>query len=150
MRHVQILPRSDLTQLQSFPNPATGERIVVYTGGVTILIDGLPSRVGQFTFSGSIDITADRVVAWTTDNQLESGQATQSENAPLELYMEGNVVFREGDRILQSKAMYYNVPMYNGVSLDTELLTPVPKFPGIGAAQGRSAAASRSRSLRGR
>ena len=110
MRHVQILPRSDLTQLQSFPNPATGERIVVYTGGVTILIDGLPSRAGQFTFSGSIDITADRVVAWTNDNQLETGQATQSENAPLELYMEGNVVFREGDRIIQAKAFYYNVP----------------------------------------
>ena len=131
MRHVQILPRSDLTQIQVFPNTATGERIVVVTGGVTILVDGLPTRVGQLTVSGSIDITADRVVLWTTDNQLESGQATQSENTPLEMYLEGNIVFREGDRILQSKAMYYNVQQYNGVSLDTELLTPVPLYQGL-------------------
>ena len=131
MRHVQILPRSDLTQIQTFPNTATGERIVVVTGGVTILIEGLPTRVGQLTVSGSIDITADRVVIWTTDNQLESGQATQSANAPLELYMEGNIVFREGDRVLQAKAMYYNVQQYNGVSLDSELLTPVPRYEGL-------------------
>ena len=131
MRHVQILPRSDLTQIHTFPNPATGERLIVVTGGVTILIEGLPTRVGQLTVSGSIDITADRVVIWTTDNQLESGQATQSANAPLELYMEGNIVFREGDRVLQSKAMYYNVQQYNGVSLDSELLTPVPRYEGL-------------------
>jgi hypothetical protein len=131
MRHVQILPRSDFTQIQTFPNAATGERLVVVTGGVTILIDGLPTRTGPFTFSGSIDTTADRVVLWTTDNQLESGQATQSENAPLEIYMEGNIVFREGDRILQSKAMYYNVQQYNGVSLDSELLTSVPRAQGL-------------------
>ncbi len=131
MRHVQLLPRSDLTQIQTFPNTATGERLIVVTGGVTILIEGLPTRVGQLTVSGSIDITADRVVIWTTDNQLESGQATQSANAPLELYMEGNIVFREGDRVLQSKAMYYNVQQYNGVSLDSELLTPVPRYQGL-------------------
>ena len=131
MRHVQILPRSDLTQIQRVPNTATGERLMVVTGGVTILIDGLPTRTGPFTFSGSIDITADRVVLWTTDNQLESGQATQSENTPLEIYLEGNIVFREGDRILQSKAMYYNVQQYNGVSLDSELLSPVPREKGL-------------------
>ncbi|HEY2762325.1 MAG TPA: hypothetical protein VGI75_16315, partial [Pirellulales bacterium] len=131
MRHVQILPRSDLTQIQSFPNAATGERIVVVTGGVTILIDGLPTRTGPFTFSGSLDVTADRVVIWTTDAQLEAGQSTQPSNAPLEMYMEGNIVFREGDRILQSKAMYYNVQQYNGVSLDSELLAAVPLHQGI-------------------
>ena len=110
MRHVQIFPRSDLTQLQSFPNPATGERIVVWTGGVSIVIDGLPKQVGQFTFSGSIDITADRVVVWTTDNQLESGQSTQPANAPLELYMEGNVVFREADRSIPSEGILLQRP----------------------------------------
>ena len=75
MRHVQLLPRSDLTQIQTFPNTATGERIIVVTGGVTILIEGLPTRVGQLTVSGSIDVSADRIVIWSAGSQPGLGQS---------------------------------------------------------------------------
>ena len=49
-------------------------------------------------FSGSIDVSADRIVIWTGAGQgiISGGTTVQAANAPLEMYMEGNIVFREG------------------------------------------------------
>ena len=62
-----------------------------------------------------------------------TGQTLQSENMPLEIYMEGNVVFRQGNRIIQAPAMYYDVRQKIGVVLNAELLTPLPTavYPGL-------------------
>jgi hypothetical protein len=133
-RRVRIIPRSDVAvQAETYPNPATNETVVVITNGVNILIDGLPTYGGPLGLSGSIDVSADRVVVWTSSNQglNFSSPTVQPSNAPLELYMEGNIVFREGDRVVQAKAMYYNVNQRTGIILDAELLTPVPRYEGL-------------------
>lgn len=133
-RRVRVIPRSDVSvQAESYQNPANNETVVIISNGVNILIDGLPTYSGPLGFSGSIDVSADRIVVWTGAGQglNFSGPTVQSANAPLEMYMEGNIVFREGDRVVQAKAMYYNVNQRNGVILDAELLTPVPRYDGL-------------------
>jgi hypothetical protein len=127
-RRVRIVPRSDVpVQIDSVPRG--NETVVTITNGVNILIDGLPNVGGQLGLTSSIDVSADRMVLWTAGDFGTT--MMQQQNAPLELYLEGNIVFREGDRVLQAKAFYYNVNLRNGVSLDSELLTPVPKSEGL-------------------
>ena len=43
-----------------------------------------------------------------------------------EVYLEGNIVFRQGDRVIYADRMYYNVRQEYGVVLNAEMLTPVP------------------------
>ncbi len=54
----------------------------------------------------------------------------QSEDTPLEMYLEGNIVFRQGDRTLYANRMYYDVRRQVGLVLDAELLGPVPTYEG--------------------
>ena len=77
---------------------------------------------------GSVDVSADRMVVWTTANEqpdIRGEGHIQSENTPLEIYMEGNVVLRQGNRIVQSQAMYFDVNLHVGLVLNAEILTPL-------------------------
>ena len=51
----------------------------------------------------------------------------QSQETPLEIYMEGNIEFRQGDRVVYADRMYYDVRRQIGVILNAELLTPLPR-----------------------
>jgi hypothetical protein len=135
-RRVQAFPRSGVPiQATYFQNPRNpSEQIAVVTGGVQIRIDGLsvPLPTGDLV-GQTIDISADRVVIWTPSNiraYLE-GDGNEAENMPLELYLEGDIIFREGDRIVYAQAMYYNVPQRIGTILNAEVLTPVPNYAGL-------------------
>jgi hypothetical protein len=44
--------------------------------------------------------------------------------------MEGNIVFRQGDRIIYADRMYFDVQKQIGIILNAELLTPVPQVDG--------------------
>ena len=54
---------------------------------------------------------ADRLVIWTRSQHEPdlSGQSHQDQRVPLEIYMEGNVVFRQGERVIYATRMYYDV-----------------------------------------
>ena len=56
---------------------------------------------------------------------------SQNEQMPLEIYMEGNVVFRQGERVIYASSMYYDVPNRIGTVLDADMLTDVPKYEGL-------------------
>src|SRR3569623_2042868 len=58
-------------------------------------------------------------------NGMQTGQG------PRELYLEGNVIFRQGDRVIYADRMYYNVVQEYGVVLNAEMLTPVPQYQGL-------------------
>ena len=93
---------------------------------MNIVVDG----VDQF---GSIDVDTDNLVIWT-EGPLQSngeGESIQAKDQPLEIYMEGNVVFRQGERTIYAQRMYYDVRRQTGIVLAAEMLTPVPKFEGL-------------------
>ena len=73
------------------------------------------------------------MVIWTRSQREPdlSGQTPQDERTPLEIYMEGNVVFRQGDRVIYASRMYYDVPNQHRHVLDADMLTPVPKYEGL-------------------
>jgi hypothetical protein len=126
-RRLRLLPRSGMgfqpaTATSTDPN----ELIVTVSNGVNIIVDGLAGF-------GSIDVETDRLVIWTQKPQAGglSGEMLQDENVPLELYMEGNIVFRQGERIIYADRMYYDVRRRAGIILNAEVLTPVPAYEGL-------------------
>ena len=126
-RRLRAFPRSDVPiQARWFSNPAANEWVAVIDSGVNLIVDGLEGF-------GSIDVSADRLVLWTTGLQEPdlTGQSVQSENTPLEIYMEGNIVFRQGERVIYAERMYYDVRNQVGTIVNAELLTPVPEYQGL-------------------
>ena len=134
-RRVRVFPRSSVPwQTRSFQNDDGTERLTVIDSGVNIIID----RVSGL---GTVDISTDRLVAWSSPDQ--SGQFGGSDGSddgepisedgerPLELYLEGNIIFRQQDRVIYAERMYYNVREEYGVVLDGELLTPIPGYQGL-------------------
>ena len=126
-RRLRAFPRSEVrVQAKWFPNPDGGGWIATISGGVTLIVDGVDE-------AGSIDISTDRVVIWTggLDEPDLSGQTLQSPETPLEFYLEGNIEFRQGERIVYANRMYYDVRNDVGIVLEAEMLTPVPEYEGI-------------------
>jgi len=130
MRSIQFGGRSDVlpdVQSQTLPN---GEEVTTATGGFRVLIEGLPggnvpAALGPI---GTIDISTDRAVLWSRGGGIGlGGQTVQSADTPLEIYMEGNIEFRQGDRVIYADRMFYDVQRQVGVILNAELLTPLPR-----------------------
>ncbi|MBT6154169.1 MAG: hypothetical protein HOK71_16245 [Planctomycetaceae bacterium] len=94
LRRVRISPRSAIRfNILSFESKATTppEQVIVLTGGINILIDG----VGEY---GTVDLSADRMVIWrqsSGSDELER-ESIQSRDAPFQVYMEGHIVIRQG------------------------------------------------------
>ncbi len=101
--------------------------IAVIDSGVNMVVDE-PGGLN------SIDVSTDRLVIWTVSPQGKepdlSGGSFMDERTPLEIYMEGNIVFLQGERVVYAQRMYYNVPNHTGTILGAELLTPVQNYEG--------------------
>ena len=126
-RRIRVFPRSDVpVQAQWFPDPNSNQWIAVIDSGVNVLVDGMDDV-------GTIDVSTDRLVIWTTGTQEPdlTGQTRQDERVPLEFYMEGNIIFRQGERVIYAGKMYYDVPNEVGTVLDADVLTPVPSYDGL-------------------
>src|SRR6185503_13399723 len=84
--------------------------------------------------SGVVTIEADRIVAWTTafaGLNIGGDANPQGNVGRWEFYMEGNIVFKEGDRVIYADRLYYNVNENRGTILNAEMLTPVPGYEGL-------------------
>jgi hypothetical protein len=118
-----------------FPSPDGSETIAVITSGVNVVVSGIQNVPGLA--DGKIDIETDRIVIWTARldsldlSGQSSGEKLQPKDAPLEFYLEGNIVFREGDRVIYAERMYYNVRQQLGIVLNAEVLTPAPGYQGL-------------------
>jgi len=136
VRRIAIRSRSNVRmQARVFPSPDGSETVAVITSGVNVIVDGIQNVPGLA--DGKIDIETDRIVIWTARlDSLDlsgqaSGEAVQPKEAPLEFYLEGNIVFREGDRVIYAERMYYNVRQKYGIVLNAEVLTPAPGYQGL-------------------
>ncbi len=126
-RRLRAFPRSSMPlAVQWFPSPSGPEWIAVITSGINLVIDGVDP-------AGPLDISADRMVIWTRGQSQPDlgGDASQTADTPLELYMEGNVVFRQGQRVIEAVSMFYDVPRSSGVITGASVLTPVDSYAGL-------------------
>jgi hypothetical protein len=133
MRSFQLFQRNDSPNNIKWKQLQNGENAAIISGGVRLLIEGLPTTglPGGFGPLGVVDISTDRAVIWASDvGSGADGAGMQSHDAPLEIYMEGNIEFRQGDRIVYADRMFYDVRRQIGVILNAELLTPLPNIEG--------------------
>ncbi len=125
MTRIRLQRRSAVDlQVESLSVPNTNELITIVKSGVNVVVDGLD----EF---GSIDVDTDNLVVWTEAALTSGGEAVQSKDKPLEIYMEGNIVFRQGERTIYAQRMYYDVRRQTGIVLMAEVLTPVPQHQGL-------------------
>ncbi len=134
-RSVEILARgaSSPPQIETINRPELGETVILARGGVTVLIRDVTAQLpsGELLELGTISLSADRVVGWLPlVTNLFNGTADLSQ-AEGELYLEGDIVFRQGERIIYADSMYYNINLERGMVLDAEAITTVPDYMGI-------------------
>ncbi len=132
-RRVRVYPRSDVPVQASWSqDPATNQWVGVVDSGANVIVD-TNMNVPGIGHVSTIDVAADRLVIWTSGlNQSDavSGRMIQDERTQLEFYMEGNIVFRQGDSTIYADRMYYDVPNNVGIVLNADVLTPVPNYCG--------------------
>lgn len=108
-------------------NPANpDERVFIATGGVRVTVDS-PDIANMGAFQGDtereITILADQVVAWQTSSYDGAER--------WEIYLEGNVVFSKGRRVIYAERMYYDANNQQGTILTAEVLTPAIDYDGL-------------------
>ncbi len=130
----QFLKRGANSQqnIKIIPNPDRGETTAQITGGFKLVVSGVQVRQsdGSLMDLGTVSLEADNAVVWRRGTELGlAGQSTP--DRPLELYLDGNIVFHQGNRVIYADRMYYNVSSEYGMVLDAEVLTPVPQYQGL-------------------
>lgn len=111
-----------------------GESVFQILGGFRLVVEGV--RVvqddGSIEDFGTVSIEADNAVAWIrSDGPVNPMDISSSPDRPVELYLEGNIVFYQGNRVIYAERMYYNVSSEYGMILSAEVLTPVPQYQGL-------------------
>ncbi len=134
-RTIELKPRgaSSALAIKTIDRPGANETIVIARGGVTVLINDVTAQLpsGESFDLGTIELSADRIVGWLPlISNLFNGSSQFSESQG-ELYLEGDIVFRQGERIIYADSMYFNVSREAGMILDAEAITTVPDYPGV-------------------
>lgn len=134
-RSIEIVSRGSTSsaQIETQNRPDTGETVVVARGGVTIIVRDVQAQLpgGERLDLGTVSLSADKIVGWLPIvTGLFSGSNTL-EQAEGEFYLEGNIVFRQGERVVYADSMYYNVTREYGMVLSAEAITPVPEYDGL-------------------
>lgn len=134
-KSVEIVSRDGSTPLQIKldSRPELGDAVVVARGGVTVLIRdvsvSLPS--GGIMDLGTVSLSADRVVGWLPEMGSLFNRTADQEESDGEIYLEGDIVFRQGERIIYANSMYYNITTQQGMVLDSEVITTIPDYLGV-------------------
>lgn len=106
-------------------DPNTGETIGRIENGILVTVEGLGDL-------GDVSLAADRVIVWSKSGIPELfGQGDAGGSKDYEFYLEGNVIFRQGEQVVYAERMYYNVLEEYGTILNAELLAPVPEYQGL-------------------
>lgn len=120
--------------IQTINRPETGETLVIARGGVTIMVEDVSLQIPGMpglTQLGTVSISADRVVFWGPLIQDLFNDPSRIGQSDGELYLEGDIVFRQGERIIYAESMYYNVAQETGMVLDAEAITTIPEYQGV-------------------
>ncbi len=126
IRRVRIFQRGAVPfnlQMQPVENSNPPEQIIFITGGMQLLIDGMDNV-------GTVDLSADRAVIWTTalngnSNPLES---VQGRDTPYEVYLEGNIVLRQGNNVVRADRAFYDAREERALIYNAELKAFLPEL----------------------
>lgn len=117
-------------QFQTVNRPDRGDSVVTISRGIRLMFGDVAVQSGDGVLDmGTVLIEADRAVIWTSD--LSKLLSQKIDDLPVELYLEGNIVFQQGQRTIYADRMYYNVQSEYGMILAAEILTPAPQYEGI-------------------
>lgn len=124
LRRVRIFQRSALPfdfESRELTNRTPPEQVAIVSGGVTILVDGvsLDEYRGEL---GMIDLSADRAIVWT--DPIIGDQPTviqQRADAKCQVYLEGNIVIRQGDNVVRAERAFYDARENRALILNAEL-----------------------------
>ncbi len=136
VKSVQFFQRNSGSRIEFRPDPATGQHIAELRGGFKLVVSGIQMTQpdGTTLDFGTISLEADNAIVWVhgqgpNGNMLGGLQSTPER--PIELYLDGNIVFNQGNRVIYADRMYYNVSSEYGMVLSAEMLTPVPQYQGL-------------------
>ncbi len=134
-KSVQFFARNPkTTQITFAPSQDRAESIAQIRGGFRLVISGarIAQSDGTLLDVGEVSLEADNAVAWLRGNVQDMLQGvTSTPEQPVELYLDGNIVFSQGNRVIYADRMYYNVSSEYGMILSAEVLTPVPQYQGL-------------------
>ena len=134
-RSVEINSRNSSmpSDIKTFDRPEVGETVIAASGGVTILVRDVAANLGdgQVIQLGTVSLSADRIVAWMPPIANLLRDSSLISQADGELYLEGDIVVRQGAQIIYAQRMYYNVAQRKGVVLDAEAITTIPQYEGV-------------------
>jgi lipopolysaccharide export system protein LptA len=133
-RRVTIEPRNHgRWQLRTLPDDGGPHTIMLAHGGVQVRAEGVDNPATGEVESDTVAIEADNIVAWIPKvNPLQPAfPDPRTSEIPYEIYVEGNIVFRQGDRVIYADRMYYNITQQYGVVMSAEMLTPVQDYQGL-------------------
>lgn len=132
-RHVRISSRYlnqplMISTQQSDTTPP--EQMITVTRGVNIVVDHVPVNVNGQLLMTSIDLTADSAVIWTeanADGDLTTG-FDLGPDTPFQVYLEGNIVVRQGINESRATNAFYDVNERRGLLMNAELRAFVPEL----------------------
>ncbi len=117
-------------ELKTQNRPDRGDSVITISRGMRLMFGGASVQTSSGPMDlGTVLIEADRAVIWTAD--LSRLMSQKIDDLPVEVYIEGNVVFQQGQRKIYADRMYYNVQAEYGMILGAEILTPAPQYEGI-------------------
>ena len=134
-RHVTISPRflgeSLEFKVEQTEGVVPAEYVITVTGGVNIVVDNVPMRVDGQVILTRVDLTADRAVVWTNaDRMTEIGSFDIDENTPFQVYLEGNLVVRQGTTAVRASHAFYDISQRRGLLMNAEIRTRLPEYDG--------------------
>ncbi|MBX3420244.1 MAG: organic solvent tolerance protein OstA [Pirellulaceae bacterium] len=134
-KSVQFSQRNSNSRIEFKPDPATGQTVAEVRGGFKLVVAGIQVAQpdGSLMDFGTISLEADNAVVWLHSQGEGSpfSNLVSTPEHPIELYLDGNIVFNQGNRVIYADRMYYNVSSEYGTVLAAEMLTPVPQYQGL-------------------
>lgn len=124
---IVIVPRGGqaalVREFRSERNP--NETVTVGIGGIRVTIDStqlnaLPGVQGEA--GEQVILSADNFVRW--QSRMADGTARN------QFYLEGDIVFAKGKRVIHAERLFYDVEAEQGTILRAEILTPIQNIEG--------------------
>ena len=111
-------------------DPARGG-IVVLTGGINLIVEGVSDN--SILTGNTVDISADNAVIWTENpGKIRGGSSyTESDALDFEIYLEGNIIYRDGPRVIEASRMYYDAKHKVAYILNGHLSAPISEVSGV-------------------